>query len=129
MYNIEQRAIEPVGGAARFATAAARYAGESPLVLFSGDCLNPSLMSAFTRGEQVGGCCCCRCCWLAAVAAAGLLLCGRCRCRRPAAASSRAALSTLGLLPPYCSPHHPQMVHVLNGLGVHAAAVGNHDCQ
>ena len=53
VYNIEQRAIEPVGGAARFAAAVRRYQGEHPLVLFSGDCLNPSLMSAFTRGEQV----------------------------------------------------------------------------
>lgn len=53
MYNIESRPAEPVGGAARFAAAAKRYAGERPLVLFSGDCLNPSLMSAFTRGEQM----------------------------------------------------------------------------
>ena len=73
MYNIEQRAVEPVGGAARFAGAVRRYAAEQPLVLFSGDCLNPSLMSAFTRGEQ--------------------------------------------------------MVPVLNSIGVHAAAVGNHDCE
>ena len=73
VYNIEQRAVEPVGGAARFAGAVRRYAAEQPLVLFSGDCLNPSLMSAFTRGEQ--------------------------------------------------------MVPVLNSIGVHAAAVGNHDCE
>lgn len=42
-----------MGGAACFMGAAREYAGEQPLVLFSGDCLNPSLMSAFTRGEQV----------------------------------------------------------------------------
>ncbi|PRW59853.1 5 -nucleotidase [Chlorella sorokiniana] len=71
VYNIESRPQEPVGGAARFMGAAREFAGEQPLVLFSGDCLNPSLMSAFTRGEQ--------------------------------------------------------MVPVLNCIGVHAAAVGNHD--
>lgn len=54
VYNIESRPQEPVGGAARFMGAAREFAGEQPLVLFSGDCLNPSLMSAFTRGEQVG---------------------------------------------------------------------------
>lgn len=56
VYNIEPRAVEPVGGAARFATAvhAARASCDPPpLVLFSGDCLNPSLMSAFTRGQQM----------------------------------------------------------------------------
>ncbi len=76
VYNIEPRAVEPVGGAARFATAVRRAQAACdppPLVLFSGDCLNPSLMSAFTRGQQ--------------------------------------------------------MVPVLNMLGVHAAAVGNHDCE
>ncbi|KAL4458863.1 hypothetical protein ABPG75_013728 [Micractinium tetrahymenae] len=74
VYNIETRAVEPVGGAARFATAVRRAQAACdppPLVLFSGDCLNPSLMSAFTRGEQ--------------------------------------------------------MVPVLNSLGVHCAATGNHD--
>ena len=73
VYNVEQRAVEPVGGAARFAGAVQRYREEHPRVLFSGDCLNPSLMSAFTRGEQ--------------------------------------------------------MVPVLNSIGVHAAAVGHHDCE
>lgn len=53
VYNIESRPQEPVGGAARFMGAAREFAAEQPLVLFSGDCLNPSLMSAFTRGEQV----------------------------------------------------------------------------
>ncbi|KAI3436153.1 hypothetical protein D9Q98_002210 [Chlorella vulgaris] len=53
VYNVEERGIEPVGGAPRFAHAVRQFAGEKPLVLFSGDCLNPSLMSAFTRGEQM----------------------------------------------------------------------------
>lgn len=53
VYNIEQRGIEPVGGAARFASAMRQFRHEQPLVLFSGDCLNPSLTSAFTRGEQM----------------------------------------------------------------------------
>ena len=56
MYNIEERAEEPVGGAARFVSALrALPPGEraAALILFSGDCLNPSLMSAFTLGEQM----------------------------------------------------------------------------
>eukprot|EP00887_Chlorella_sp_A99_P006466 scaffold3.g6466.t1 len=53
VYNIDARTEEPVGGAARLATAMRSFADERPLVLFSGDCLNPSLMSAFTRGEQM----------------------------------------------------------------------------
>ena len=43
VYNIEARDQEPVGGAARFVTKVKEYANEDPLVLFSGDCLNPSL--------------------------------------------------------------------------------------
>lgn len=62
--------MDPVGGAARFTHLVRQLSAESPLVLFSGDCLNPSLLSAFTRGEQ--------------------------------------------------------MVPIMNSIGVHAAAVGNH---
>ena len=71
VYDISPRTIEPIGGAARFAQAVASFAADTPLILFSGDCLNPSLLSAFTRGEQ--------------------------------------------------------MVPILNAIGVHAAAIGNHD--
>lgn len=42
VYNIESRDQEPVGGAARFVTKIRSFPDE-PLVLFSGDCLNPSL--------------------------------------------------------------------------------------
>ena len=42
-YNIEPRAIEPAGGAARFKAALDSYANLNPLVLFSGDILGPSL--------------------------------------------------------------------------------------
>ena len=42
VYNIESREKEPVGGAARFATKVARYRHLNPLIVFSGDCLNPS---------------------------------------------------------------------------------------
>lgn len=48
VYNIEPGEEEPVGGAARFITKAREYGQEQPLVLFSGDCLNPSL-SKFLR--------------------------------------------------------------------------------
>ena len=42
VYNIEPRDQEPVGGAARFVTKINSFEGE-PMVLFSGDLLNPSL--------------------------------------------------------------------------------------
>ena len=43
VYNIESREQEPVGGAARFVTKVKEASAENPLILFSGDCLNPSL--------------------------------------------------------------------------------------
>ena len=46
VYNIEPREQEPVGGAARFVTKVRSFENE-PMVLFSGDLLNPSL-SKFT---------------------------------------------------------------------------------
>lgn len=42
VYNIEPREKEPVGGAARFATKLASLKHLNPLIVFSGDCLNPS---------------------------------------------------------------------------------------
>ncbi len=42
VYNIEPREKEPVGGAARFATKVASLRHLNPLIVFSGDCLNPS---------------------------------------------------------------------------------------
>ncbi|GMI18964.1 hypothetical protein TeGR_g4904 [Tetraparma gracilis] len=60
VYNIEGQSREPVGGAARFVTmvdqlrAKAKEDGsEDPLVLFSGDAFNPSLMSTITKGKQM----------------------------------------------------------------------------
>lgn len=46
VYNIEPRDQEPVGGAARFITKVRSFPNE-PLILFSGDCLNPSLSIDF----------------------------------------------------------------------------------
>ena len=43
VYNIEPRDQEPVGGASRFVTKVNEFSVENPLILFSGDCLNPSL--------------------------------------------------------------------------------------
>jgi len=44
VYNIESMAeTEPVGGAARFATAIKSFAHLNPLVLFSGDAFSPSM--------------------------------------------------------------------------------------
>lgn len=52
VYNIEPREQEPVGGAARFVTKIKSIENE-PLILFSGDILNPSLMSNVTKGKQM----------------------------------------------------------------------------
>lgn len=42
VYNIEEKEKEPVGGAARFKTKLSSLQHLNPLVLFSGDALNPS---------------------------------------------------------------------------------------
>lgn len=43
VYNIEPQRDEPIGGAARFASYVKSQQHLKPLVLFSGDLLNPSL--------------------------------------------------------------------------------------
>eukprot|EP01012_Entosiphon_sulcatum_P008574 TRINITY_DN146_c0_g1_i3.p1 TRINITY_DN146_c0_g1~~TRINITY_DN146_c0_g1_i3.p1 ORF type:complete len:611 (-),score=130.21 TRINITY_DN146_c0_g1_i3:160-1992(-) len=53
VYNIEPRTQEPVGGAARFVTMVKSFANRKPLVLFSGDAFNPSIMSTITKGKQM----------------------------------------------------------------------------
>jgi 5'-nucleotidase len=54
VYNIDQQVkSEPVGGAARFTTAIHSFNSLNPLVLFSGDAFNPSMLSTFTQGEQM----------------------------------------------------------------------------
>ncbi len=44
---------EPVGGAARMAHVVKSLAAEKPLVVFSGDAFNPSLLSTITLGAQM----------------------------------------------------------------------------
>ncbi|XP_034243359.1 trifunctional nucleotide phosphoesterase protein YfkN isoform X2 [Thrips palmi] len=53
VYNVESRQQEPVGGAARFCTAVKSFSHLQPLVLFSGDCFSPSMLSTYTKGEQM----------------------------------------------------------------------------
>ncbi|KAJ8926041.1 hypothetical protein NQ315_009896 [Exocentrus adspersus] len=54
VYNVEPRqSPEPVGGAARFSTAIKSLQHLHPLILFSGDAFSPSMLSTFTRGEQM----------------------------------------------------------------------------
>ncbi|KAL5021091.1 hypothetical protein ScPMuIL_000246 [Solemya velum] len=53
VYNIEPQQTEPVGGAARLIQYIKSQQHRNPLVLFSGDCMNPSLMSIFLKGEQM----------------------------------------------------------------------------
>lgn len=43
VYNIEAQKQEPAGGAARMAYYVKSLKHENPLILFSGDALNPSL--------------------------------------------------------------------------------------
>ncbi|XP_062310718.1 trifunctional nucleotide phosphoesterase protein YfkN-like isoform X1 [Osmerus eperlanus] len=53
VYEIEARSEEPVGGAARFATAMKEFQALNPFVVFSGDCLNPSILSTITKGKHM----------------------------------------------------------------------------
>lgn len=53
VYNLESGSREPVGGAARFLSVVASRSSESPLVLFGGDALNPSMASIFFKGRQM----------------------------------------------------------------------------
>lgn len=60
MYEIDERKKEPVGGASRLATAikervnqAIQETGERPIIVFSGDCLNPSTLSCATQGKHM----------------------------------------------------------------------------
>ncbi|XP_067937210.1 mannosylglucosyl-3-phosphoglycerate phosphatase-like [Watersipora subatra] len=53
VYNIEPGSNEPLGGAARLVTAYQNIQDRNPMVLFSGDCLNPSLISIMERGNQM----------------------------------------------------------------------------
>lgn len=53
VYNVEPRTTEPCGGASRFKTAILSLVDSNTMVLFSGDCVAPSIMSTFTKGEQM----------------------------------------------------------------------------
>ena len=53
VYNLESGSREPVGGAARFLSVVESRSSESPLVLFGGDALNPSMASTFFKGRQM----------------------------------------------------------------------------
>ncbi|XP_041926794.1 5'-nucleotidase-like isoform X2 [Alosa sapidissima] len=53
VYEIEARSDEPVGGAARFATALKEFQHLNPFIVFSGDCLSPSLLSTITKGRHM----------------------------------------------------------------------------
>ena len=53
VYNLEEGQEEPVGGVARFKTALDSFSELEPLILFSGDLFQPSLMSTMYKGEQM----------------------------------------------------------------------------
>ncbi|KAH0473406.1 MAG: hypothetical protein KVP17_001552 [Porospora cf. gigantea B] len=52
VYNIEQ-GPDGMGGISRFVTAVRRFANCNPLILFSGDLFNPSMLSTLTRGRHM----------------------------------------------------------------------------
>ena len=53
VYNIKGRRQEPVGGFHRFCTQVKCHQKKSPIILFSGDVLSPSLESTRTQGEHM----------------------------------------------------------------------------
>lgn len=53
IYCIEPSTREPVGGAARLAHTVKSMSSDKPLVVFSGDAFNPSLLSTITLGAQM----------------------------------------------------------------------------
>ncbi|XP_043833537.1 mannosylglucosyl-3-phosphoglycerate phosphatase-like [Dromiciops gliroides] len=53
VYDVDPRVEEPVGGAARFATTVKKFSFLNPLLIFSGDCLNPSVLSTITKGKHM----------------------------------------------------------------------------
>ena len=53
VYNLIEREKDPVGGAARFITAAEKFSDLNPLVLFSGDIFSPSRLSQVMKGKQM----------------------------------------------------------------------------
>ncbi|KAM9254036.1 snake venom 5'-nucleotidase-like [Dugong dugon] len=53
VYDVDPKPEEPIGGAARFATALKNFSFLNPLLIFSGDCLNPSVLSTITKGKHM----------------------------------------------------------------------------
>lgn len=53
VYEIKEGKQEPVGGAPRIAGKLHEFDSQNPLVLFSGDALNPSLLSQSTQGSHM----------------------------------------------------------------------------
>ena len=53
VYNLQPRKKEPIGGAARFITAANAHKDKNPLVLFSGDIYSPSKLGQTMKGTQM----------------------------------------------------------------------------
>lgn len=51
VYNVTEAESEPVGGIARFVSAVRSFQERNPLILFSGDALNPSFLSQTTKGK------------------------------------------------------------------------------
>ncbi|KAL0979082.1 hypothetical protein UPYG_G00180280 [Umbra pygmaea] len=53
VYEVDARLEEPVGGAARFATVLKKFQSVNPFIVFSGDCLSPSVLSTVTKGKHM----------------------------------------------------------------------------
>ena len=112
VYNVEEHEREPVGGAARFKTGVDSLQHLSPLVLFSGDALNPSNSMSLSPGSL--------CYSSLSLLLFALFLISHLSFLFP--------LLLLSLsLPVSTVTQGEQMIPVLNAVGVHAAVYGNHD--
>ena len=113
VYEVQEREKEPVGGAARFKTAVDNVARkQNPLVVFSGDCLNPSACK-YTKPQMMADYSFLT--WLCLP----LLSLSLSPSPPPSPPLSPSAVSV--------ATEGKHMVPVLNSLGVHLATYGNHE--
>ena len=116
VYNVEEQEREPVGGAARFKTQVDSLQPLSPLVLFSGDALNPSNSQSLSSGSI-----CCSMVQFFSPPLSSLLV------LLPFPSFFFLLLLLSPSLPVSTVTRGEQMIPVLNAVGVHAAVYGNHD--
>lgn len=140
VYNLEPTKQEPVGGAARLASRIKEFAGQHPLVLFSGDCFSPSMLSTLTKARKHHqGSSICATAWLsswmselpprarwppAAAPRSHLAHAPAARCRRRVPVLLLTLVFNPTVAGAGAGAQGKQMVEVLNAMGVQASAVG-----